>query len=84
MPAPDYPFVFECTTCGQETTVTREDALGLYSDPESVNAVSVVLEQRGWMRGTSEEMLFCPACTGGRADSSVDRSRDSTPSRVVE
>ena len=43
-------------------TVTREDACGLYHDPDSPSALDVVLEQRGWMR--MEEMLFCPECGG--------------------
>jgi len=25
-----------------------------------------VLEQRGWMRGEIEELLFCPKCAGGK------------------
>jgi hypothetical protein len=45
--------------------VTREDARGLYPDPSSLNAVDVVLEQRGWMRGEIEGLLFCPNCIGG-------------------
>ncbi|PSQ79829.1 MAG: hypothetical protein BRD33_00065 [Bacteroidetes bacterium QH_6_63_17] len=84
MPNSDYPFVFECTTCDQETTVTREDALGLYPDPESTNAARVVLEQRGWMRGTSEDMLFCPACAGGQPSSPIDQPRDSAPIKPME
>jgi len=51
MPGLSYPFVYECSGCGNETTVTREDARGYYPDPDSLNAVDVVLEQRGWMRG---------------------------------
>ena len=61
-PGLSYPFVYECSGCGNETTVTRGDARGLYPDPDSLNAVDVVLEQRGWMR--MEEMLFCPECGG--------------------
>ena len=64
MPGLDYPFVYECTNCNEETTVRRKDTRGLYPDPESPNAVKVVLEDRGWMRGKPEEMLFCPNCTG--------------------
>ena len=67
MPGLSYPFVYECSGCGNETTVTRDDARGLYLDLDSLNAVDVVLEQRGWMRGEMEELLFCPDCAGGRA-----------------
>ena len=59
------PFVDECSGCGNETTVTRGDARGLYPNPDSSNATEVVLEQRGWMRGEVEEMLLCPDCAGG-------------------
>ena len=65
MPGLSYPFVYECSGCGNETTVTREDARGLYPDPDSLNAADVVLEQRGWMRGEVEEMLLCLDCAGG-------------------
>jgi len=64
-----YPFVYECSGCGNETTVTREGARGLYPDPDSPNALNVVLEQRGWMRGEIEELLFCPECAGGTSAS---------------
>jgi hypothetical protein len=47
--------------------VTRGDARGLYPDPDSLNAVDVVLEQRGRMQGEVEEMLLCPDCAGGGA-----------------
>ena len=66
-PASRTPFVHECSSCGSETTVTREDARGPYPDPNSLNAVDVVLEQRGWMRGEVEEVLLCPECAGGQA-----------------
>ena len=46
MPGLSYPFVYECSGCGNETTVTREDAHGLYPGPDSSNAAEVVLEQR--------------------------------------
>jgi hypothetical protein len=54
MPGLSYPFVYECSSCGTETTVTREDARGLYPDPDSPNAVDIVLQERGWMRGKME------------------------------
>ena len=69
MPGLSYPFVHECCGCGNETTVTRDDARDLYPDPDSLNAVDVVLEQRGWMRGEVEEMLFCPDCTTDASES---------------
>lgn len=65
MPGLSYPFVYECSNCGTETTVTRTDARDYYPNPDSFNAVEVVLEQRGWVRGELEELLFCPDCTGG-------------------
>lgn len=62
MPRPTYPLEYECFGCDRETVVDRSDARGLYSDPDSVNAPKVVLEQRGWMQGEADEMLFCPDC----------------------
>jgi len=64
MPGLSYPFVYECSNCDRETTVTREDARGLYPDPNSFNAVEVVLEQRGWMHGEFDRSIFCPDCVG--------------------
>lgn len=58
------PFAYECANCGRETTVTRRDARGLYPDPDSPHAVKVVLQERGWLRGEIEKMLFCPVCIG--------------------
>lgn len=68
MPGLSYPFVFECSNCDAETTVTREDARGLYPNADSVNALDVVLEQRGWMRGELDRELFCPDCTGAASE----------------
>ena len=67
MPGLSYPFAYECSNCERETTVTREDARGLYPHPDSFNAVEVVLQERGWMRGELEDLLFCPNCTGASA-----------------
>ncbi len=67
MPGLSYPSVYECANCDRETPVTREDASGLYPHPNSKNASEVVLQERGWMRGELEEMLFCPDCVGGRS-----------------
>jgi len=65
MPGLSYPFTYECSNCSAETTVTRADARILYPNPESFNAVEVVLEQRGWMRGEIDGVLFCPDCISG-------------------
>lgn len=56
----EYPLNFKCSGCGEKTTVTREDARALYSDPDSTNAPIVVLEDRGWVRRS--DGLFCPEC----------------------
>jgi hypothetical protein len=56
-----YPFKFECSACEEETIVTRDQARYRYPDPESTNAPDVVLEQRGWVQGASDE-LYCPDC----------------------
>ena len=64
MTNPSSPVFYKCSGCGAETTVTREDACGLYPDPDSPNAVEVVLQEWGWMRGEIEEQLFCPGCAG--------------------
>lgn len=47
MPGPSYPFVYKCSNCDNKTTVTRTDAPNLYPNPDSINALDVVLEQRG-------------------------------------
>lgn len=63
MPSPAYPVKYECSGCDRESVVERSDARGLYSDPDSVNAPQVVLEQRGWMQGdVNGGMRFCPDC----------------------
>jgi len=62
MSGPAYPIQYECFGCDRETEVDRSDARSLYSDPDSMNAPKVVLEQRGWIRGKADEMLFCPDC----------------------
>ena len=64
MPGLTYPFVYERSNCGAGTTVTREDARGLYPDPDSLDAVEVVLEQRGWSL-ESMHGPFCPDCADG-------------------
>jgi DNA replicative helicase MCM subunit Mcm2 (Cdc46/Mcm family) len=62
MPSPGYPFNFECANCGEEVTVTRKDARGLYPDPDSPNAIEVVFQERGLRAGEGEGAIFCPAC----------------------
>ena len=64
MPGLSYPFVYECSNCDRETTVTREDARGLYPDPDSFNAVEVVLQERGWARGARSVDLLPGLCWG--------------------
>jgi hypothetical protein len=58
----DYPFVFKCVNCEQETTVERADARGQKPDPDSYDAIGVILQERGWRRGNLEGMIFCPTC----------------------
>lgn len=55
MPGLSYPFIFECPHCDRETTVKRVDALSAYPDPNSLEAIDVVLASRGWVK-----------CMGGR------------------
>lgn len=50
MPDLAYPFVFDCSECGKETTVERSDARGLYPDPDTQGAPDAVLEHRGWRK----------------------------------
>ncbi|WP_157942328.1 hypothetical protein [Salinibacter altiplanensis] len=61
MSSVSYPFIYECSACPDGLTVTREDARGLYPDPDSPNAPEVVLQERGWMKGPDEN-LYCPDC----------------------
>lgn len=65
MPGLSYPFVYECSNCDNETTVERADARDLHTNPDSINAVEIVLQQRGWVRGELQRLLFCPDCTSG-------------------
>lgn len=61
MPDVSYPSTYECSGCTDGLTVTREDARGLYPDPDSPNAPEVVLQERGWFKGPNGE-LYCPDC----------------------
>lgn len=62
MPGLSYPFVYECSNCEAETTVKRSDARDLHTNPDSMNAVEIVLQQRGWLRDEIKGVLFCPDC----------------------
>ena len=75
MPGLSYPFVYECSNCGAKTTVTRDDARGLHPDPDSLDALDVVLEQRGWMRDELEGLLWCSACipSDGHDEGQIDQ-----------
>jgi hypothetical protein len=64
MPDVSYPSTYECSGCTDGLTVTREDARGLYPDPDSPHAPEVVLQERGWVKGPNDD-LYCPEC--GRA-----------------
>jgi hypothetical protein len=65
MPGLTYPFAFTCVNCDQKTVVERSDARGLSLNPDSLNAVSIVLQQRGWLQDEIDGRIFCPDCTGG-------------------
>ena len=67
MPGPDYPFDFVCAGCGKEITVEQSDARDLAPNPDSTDAVEIVLEQRGWLQNDIDGRLFCPDCTGAPA-----------------
>jgi hypothetical protein len=62
MPGLSYPFVYECSNCDRETTVERVDARDLHTNPDSINALEIVLQQRGWLRDELKGLLFCPDC----------------------
>jgi len=62
MPGLDYPFVFECTNCGEETTIHRSAAEDLNHDPDSMEAALMILDRRDWLRDEDEDLLLCPAC----------------------
>lgn len=62
MPGFAYPFVYECGNCDYETTVERSDAHELYPvNSDSLKALEVVLEERGWIR-PNDGGLLCPDC----------------------
>ncbi len=65
MPGLSYPFVYECTECGEETTITRTEARDLAINPDSINALEIVLQGRGWLRDEMEGLLWCPSCAEG-------------------
>jgi hypothetical protein len=61
MPDLSYPFVYECSSCDNETTVEQSDARDLHPNPDSLDAVDFVLEQRGWMQ-LPIGRIYCPKC----------------------
>ncbi len=65
MPGLSYPFVYECTNCGEETTITRPEARDLAINPDSFDAVEIVLQQRGWLRDEINDLLWCSSCAEG-------------------
>lgn len=62
MPGLRYPYEFQCKACGERTVVKRSDARDLHDDPDSFEAIDVVLKQRGWAQ--KFEGIFCPDCSG--------------------
>jgi len=58
-----YPFAFVCSNCDEETVVERSDARGLALNPDSLYAMSIVLQQRGWLQDEINGLIFCPNCT---------------------
>jgi len=66
MPGLSYPFVYECTNCGAKTTITRTEARDLAVNPDSINALEIVLQQRGWLRDETEGLLWCSSCAEGK------------------
>ena len=68
MPGLAYPFVFECSNCGNETKVTRSNALDLHPDPDDRGALDTVLQYRGWMKAPMDNALYCPDCVEGATE----------------
>lgn len=64
MPDLSYPFVYECANCDREAIVTRAEVRTLNVNPDSFNAVEIILQQRGWMRDDAKGTLWCPNCSG--------------------
>jgi hypothetical protein len=67
MPGLAYPFVFECSSCGEETTVTRTDARDLSPDPDHRGAFELVLQTRGWTKSRDGRSAYCSDCTEERS-----------------
>jgi hypothetical protein len=65
MPGLSYPFVFQCSNCKSRTTVERADARDLHPNPDSFEAIHLVLRDRGWLRDEMDYMIWCPGCAGG-------------------
>jgi len=75
MPGLSYPFVYECSNCGAETTITRTEARDVHPNPDSINAHTLALRARGWMRDEIEGLLWCPNCipSGGHDQGQSDQ-----------
>jgi len=63
MPGLSYPFVYECTNCGRETTIERSDARDLHPNPDDLNSHALVLRARGWLQDEIDGFLWCPDCS---------------------
>ena len=57
----NYPYVFRCSGCSDRLEITRTDALGVSSTPDSLDAVTQALHQKHRWRHDSGR-LFCPDC----------------------
>ena len=63
-----YPFVYECTNCNTQTTITRTQAHDVHPNPDSINAHILVLRTQGWMRDEIGGLLWCPDCIPSDTD----------------
>ena len=71
-----YPFVYECSNCGAETTITRTDSREVHPNPDSTNAHILVLRARSWMRDELEGLLWCPDCIPSDTDEDQGAQED--------
>lgn len=63
-PGLNYPHTFHCHDCGDRRVVKRSDACDFYEDPNSQNALNVVLKEWGWVQAFNG--IFCPDYAGGK------------------
>jgi len=70
-----YPFVYECTNCSTETTITRTEAPDLHPNPDGLIAHVLVLRARGWLKDEIEGLLWCPDCIPGKPDEGHDEGQ---------